>query len=300
MRAVSIKERLTGLPPSVAAKLEKLLEWFKERGGPIVVAFSGGVDSSLVTAVAAAALGPSNVYAVTATSPLYPRSELDQAKRIARLLRVNHVIVRSSELEDEKFASNPPNRCYYCKKSLSKELKEIAQRVGARVIVDGTNYDDLKGHRPGYLAFQEEGVESPLAEVGLTKREIRAIARFLGLPNWNKPSMACLASRIPYGESITGERLARIGEAEEIVRKLTGVRQLRVRDHGLIARVEVGKEERELFFSEAVMDAVAEKLKALGWTYVALDLSGYRGGSMDEVLDVKITPISMPRREPPS
>lgn len=251
------------LPLETIAKLKRLLKLFEEGGGLVIVAFSGGVDSSLVTAVAATVLGPSNVYAVTAASPLYPHSELEQAKRIAKLLGVNHVVVNSSELDDERFAANPPNRCYYCKKNLSRELKEVAHRVGAKVIVDGTNHDDLKGHRPGYLATREEGIQSPLAEVGLTKGEVRMLARLLGLPNWDKPPMACLASRIPYGERITRERLARIERAEEIVRALTGVKQLRVRDHGVIARIEVGREERRLFFSEKVMDAIAKELRAL-------------------------------------
>jgi uncharacterized protein len=254
------------------------------------VAFSGGVDSSVVLAAAARALGPSRVYAVTADSPTYSRTELEWAKRVAGLLGVNHVIIGTNELDDENFASNPPIRCYYCKKELAQRLKEVAERVGAKVIVDGTNSEDLDGHRPGYLAFKEEGVRSPLAELGFTKSDIRQVARLLGLPNWDKPSMACLASRIPYGQRITLERLKRIEAAEEAVRALTGARQVRVRDHGDIARIEVGRGDRRLFFSEEVMDEVARRLKQLGWRYVALDLEGYRSGSMDEVLAEKVSP----------
>jgi len=271
-------------------KLAKLEEWFKAIRGPVVVAFSGGVDSSVVLAAAARALGPSRVYAVTADSPTYSRTELEWAKRVAGLLGVNHVIIGTNELDDENFASNPPIRCYYCKKELAQRLKEVAERVGAKVIVDGTNSEDLGGHRPGYLAFKEESVRSPLAELGFTKSDIRQVARLLGLPNWDKPSMACLASRIPYGQRITLERLKRIEAAEEAVRALTGARQVRVRDHGDIARIEVGRGERRLFFSEEVMDEVARRLKQLGWRYVALDLEGYRSGSMDEVLAEKVSP----------
>jgi uncharacterized protein len=271
-------------------KLAKLEEWFKAIGGPVVAAFSGGVDSSVVLAAAARALGPSRVYAVTADSPTYSRTELEWAKRVAGLLGVNHVIIGTNELDDENFASNPPIRCYYCKKELAQRLKEVAERVGAKVVVDGTNSEDLGGHRPGYLAFKEEGVRSPLAELGFTKSDIRQVARLLGLPNWDKPSMACLASRIPYGQRITLERLKRIEAAEEAVRALTGARQVRVRDHGDIARIEVGRGERRLLFSEEVMDEVARRLKQLGWRYVALDLEGYRSGSMDEVLAEKVSP----------
>lgn len=274
----------------VLKKLAMLEEWFRERGGPVVVAFSGGVDSSVVLAVAARALGPSSVYAVTAKSPLYPRSELEWAERVASQLGVNHVVVATNELEDENFARNPPNRCYFCKKELAVKLKEVAARVGARVIVDGTNSEDLGGHRPGYLAFREEGVLSPLAELGFTKSEVRQAAKLLGLPNWDKPSMACLASRVPYGQRITPDRLRRIEEAEEAVKRIVGARQVRVRDHGDIARIEVGREERRLFASEEVMDRVAMELKSLGWRYVTLDLEGYRSGSMDEGLIEKIVP----------
>jgi len=273
-----------------AEKLARLEEWFKAVGGPVVVAFSGGVDSSVVLAAAARALGPSRVYAVTADSPIHPRSELEWAKRVAALLGVNHVIITTSELEDENFASNPPLRCYYCKKAMVRQLKSVAERVGAKVVVDGTNSEDLGGRRPGYLALREEGVRSPLAELGFTKSEVRRAAKLLGLPNWDKPPMACLATRIPYGQRITLERLKRIEAAEEAVRALTGARQVRVRDHGDIARIEVGRGERRLLFSEEVMDEVARRLKQLGWRYVALDLEGYRSGSMDEVLAEKVLP----------
>ena len=273
-----------------AEKLAKLEEWFNAVGGPVVVAFSGGVDSSVVLAAAVRALGPSQVYAVTADSPIHPRSELEWAKRVAGLLGVNHVIITTNELEDENFVSNPPLRCYYCKKGMLRRLKGVAERVGAKVVVDGTNSEDLGGHRPGYLALQEEGVRSPLAELGFTKSDARQVAKLLGLPNWDKPSAACLATRIPYGQRVTLEKLKRIETAEEFVRSITGVKQVRVRDHSDIARIEVGRDERFLFFSEEVMDKVASKLKLLGWKHVTLDLEGYRSGSMDEGLAEKVSP----------
>ncbi|MEM3943552.1 MAG: ATP-dependent sacrificial sulfur transferase LarE [Thermofilaceae archaeon] len=277
-------------PGSQPNKLERLIEWFKELGGPVVVAFSGGVDSSLVLKAAAEALGPSQVYAVTVESPLHPASEIRVAREVASRLGVNHVVVRGDELEDDNVVSNPPNRCYYCKKRIVAKMKEVAARVGAVAIVDGTNAEDLMGHRPGLKALREEGVRSPLLELGFTKSEVRAAARALGLPNWDKPSAACLASRIPYGVRITVDKLSRIERAEELVRAITGARVVRVRDHGDVARIEVGREERKLLFSEDIMDALARELKSLGWRYVALDLEGYRTGSMDEVLERAAAP----------
>ncbi|MCC6058438.1 MAG: ATP-dependent sacrificial sulfur transferase LarE [Desulfurococcaceae archaeon] len=274
-------------------KFDKLIEWFKIVGGPIVVSFSGGVDSSVVLATAVYAIGRENVVAVTAISPTYPEEDLYWAKEIAKILNVKHILIESDELEDPNFISNPFNRCYYCKKSLSKSLLEIAKKLNAKVIVDGTNASDLNTHRPGYLAFREKGIRSPLAEVGITKDETRLLAKALGLPNWDKPPMACLASRIPYGEIITVEKLKRIAEAEKIVKKLTGVSLVRVRDHGYIARIEVYPNERRKFFNEKVMDSVALELQKLGYRYVTLDLLGYRSGSLDELLPKKIIPTQV-------
>lgn len=271
-------------------KFVKLIEWYRSVGGPVIVSYSGGVDSSVVLAVAVLALGQENVVAVTALSPTYPEEDLYWAKKIVSIFNVKHLLVESSELSDPNFIANPPNRCYFCKKSLAKELFEIARRLNARAIVDGTNASDLSTHRPGLLAFREVGVRSPLAEVGITKEEVRALARALNLPNWDKPPMACLASRIPYGEKITVEKLRRISEAENIIRKLTGVALVRVRDHGYIARIEVDRNERRKFFSEEVMDTISTELQRLGYKYVTLDLLGYRSGSLDELLPRKIIP----------
>jgi len=206
------------------------------------------------------------------------------------MFNVEHILVESSELSDPNFVANPPNRCYFCKKSLVKELLKVAEKYRAKAIVDGTNASDISSHRPGYLAFRESGVRSPLAEIGFTKEEVRVLAKALNLPNWDKPPMACLASRIPYGEQITIEKLNRIAKAESIVKKLTGVALVRVRDHGYIARIEVARNERGKFFSEDIMDKIAEELQKLGYRYVALDLYGYRSGSLDELLPKKIIP----------
>lgn len=266
----------------VKEKFEGLLKNLQALKG-VVVAFSGGVDSSLVAAAAKKALGD-RVLAVTADSSTLPPGELEEARKVAEALGVRHRVVEVDELNDPRFAANPPNRCYYCKKQLLEVLKKIAWEEDLEAVVDGTNAEDLQGHRPGALALQEEGVRSPLAEAGITKKEVYLLAEMLRLPTAGKQSMACLSSRFPYGERITAEGLRRVAEAEVFIKKTLGVRQLRVRDHHGIARIEVGREERRLFFDEALMDRVAEGLKKLGYCYVALDLAGYRTGSMDEAL----------------
>lgn len=244
------------------------------------MAFSGGVDSSVVAAAAKEALGGESVYAVTAESPTFPGGELEEAKRLASLLKVRHVIVETRELENPLFVANDLNRCYYCKKELAAALKQVASSVGADVIVDGSNADDVGDHRPGMRALHEEGVRSPLLELGVGKAEVRRIAARLGLPNADKPPMACLATRIPFGQEITAERLRRIAAAEAYVKKTLRVRQLRVRDHGDLARIEVGGDERGSFFDVKIMDDVAEKLRELGFKYVTLDLLGYGQGPL--------------------
>jgi uncharacterized protein len=278
------------LSNGIREKFLKLIEWYRSVGGPVIVSYSGGVDSSVVLATAVLALSSSNVVAVTAVSPTYPEEDFLWAKKIAEMFNVEHILVESSELCDPNFIANPPNRCYFCKKSLAKELLRVAERYRAKAIVDGTNASDITSHRPGYLAFRESGVRSPLTEIGLTKEEVRVLAETLNLPNWDKPPMACLASRIPYGEPITVEKLNRISKAENIVKKLAGVALVRVRDHGYIARIEVARNERRKFFSEDIMDKIAEELQKLGYRYVTLDLYGYRSGSLDELLPKKIIP----------
>jgi uncharacterized protein len=275
-------------------KMEKVISKLKEKGS-VLVALSGGVDSSLVAKLAKIALGD-KVLAVTADSMTLPPGELEEAKKIAKEIGVKHLIIQVNELSNPNFAENPPERCYYCKKELISELKRIAREHNLAAIVDGTNAEDLKGHRPGALALIEEGVFSPLADVGLTKNDVRKLAKMLGLSTAEKPSMACLSSRFPYLQRITQEKLRRVAEAEKTIKQLTGIKELRVRDHGDIARVEVGRNERKLLYNEQLMDTIAGKLKALGFKYVTMDLQGYRSGSMDELLERKIIPEGIHRK----
>lgn len=261
-------------------KFEKLISKLKEKGS-VLVALSGGVDSSTVAKAAKIALGDKAV-AVTADSATLPHKELEEAGKIAREIGIKHIVTKVDELRNLNFTRNTKERCYYCKRELIAELKKLALREGLKNIVDGTNADDLKTHRPGIKALREEGVHSPLAEAGLTKNEVKMLAKAMNLPTANKPPMACLASRIPYGSEITEKKLRRIGQAEAAVRSIVKVRQLRVRDHGNIARIEVGSDDRKMFFDEKIMDRIAEKLRSIGFTYVAFDLEGYRQGSMDE------------------
>ncbi|MCS7116556.1 MAG: ATP-dependent sacrificial sulfur transferase LarE [Nitrososphaerota archaeon] len=271
------------LDNTVEQKLQRLIEWFKSKG-KVLVALSGGVDSSVVAAVAKLALDD-KVVAVTSNSEINDPNDLEDAVKIAKFIGIRHIVLKTEELQNPCFVSNPPNRCYYCKKELISKLKEIAMREGVDTIVDGTNADDVKTHRPGLMALYEEGICSPLAEVGITKDEVRKIALFLKLPNAHKPSNACLSSRIPYGENITYERLRRIAEAEAFIKEVANVRVLRVRDHNGIARIEVGRDERKKLFSEELMESIDKRLKELGFKYVTMDLLGYRTGSMDEALD---------------
>ncbi|MFQ6112055.1 MAG: ATP-dependent sacrificial sulfur transferase LarE [Nitrospinota bacterium] len=259
----------------------RLRELLRSSGGA-VIAFSGGVDSTFLLKVAREELGE-RALAVTATSETYPSRELKEAKELARAIGARHLVIESEELEIPGFRENPPERCYFCKGELFSKLKEIAQREGLPAVFDGTNFDDLSDHRPGRAAAEELGVRSPLQEVGLAKEEIRALSRRLGLPTWDKPAFACLSSRFPYGSAITREKLRAIDEAEEYLRAL-GFGQLRVRHHGDIARVELTPEEMERVFREGLTPRVTEKLKSLGFTYVTLDLEGYRTGSMNEPL----------------
>jgi uncharacterized protein len=270
---------------SVAKKLvEKLMQWFKAVKPLVMVLFSGGVDSSVILATACLSIGCENVLAVTVTSPIRFPEDLEWAKKIASMLGVKHVIVETNELSIKEFVSNPPNRCYICKKHLAEKVIELVKKFNVETIVDGTNADDLKSYRPGIKAFREIGVRSPLAELGIGKEEVRVIAKALNLPNWDRPPMTCLVTRIPYGELITIEKLRRIAKAEEIIKSLTGVKLVRVRDHNYIARIEVYPKERKKFFDEKLMDRIAYELKNLGYKYVTLDLQGYRSGSLDELL----------------
>jgi len=273
---------LSGMPPNLRAKAVEMIRLIRDFGN-VLVAFSGGIDSTLVARLAKLAVGK-NAVAVTADSPSLPASELEEATKLAEEIGIRHMVVRTEELDDPKYVSNPANRCYFCKKELSEKLKQVAADLGASVIVDGTNADDLLGHRPGAGALAEEGVRRPLSEVGMTKPEVREMSRILGLPNFDKPSMPCLSSRIQYGQLITPERLQRVEKSENFIRQLTGVKELRVRDHGNIARIEVGMSERKLFFDEALLETIGNALRDYGFRYVSLDLLGYKAGSMNDAL----------------
>lgn len=244
-----------------------------------VVAFSGGVDSTFLTKIAQESLGE-KVVAATAVSPIHPRWETEEARRIASELKVNHVSVQTEELDDEEFSSNPPQRCYFCKRALFSKLGEVARQYGLSHILDGSNSDDVYDFRPGTKAAVEFGVRSPLQDVGFSKAEIRQALKDLGVPSWNKPSSSCLATRIPYGSAITLDKLHRIEQGEKFLRDL-GMRQIRLRDHGHIARIEVQREDMALFLDEELAAKLTERLKELGYHYVTLDLEGYRSGSVN-------------------
>jgi uncharacterized protein len=267
-------------------KYEELKRYIEAKGkNGVVIAFSGGVDSSTLAAVSHSILGD-RVVAVTAESPTYTPEELEEAKNVAKEIGIKLYIVETDELSNENFNKNPENRCYYCKKELLDRLQKVANELGFKAVFEGTNFSDLTDHRPGFKAVKEmENVYSPWVDTRFTKEEIRAIARKIGLSIQNKPPLACLASRIPYHERITAEKLDRIGKAEQVVKKITGVRQLRVRDHNGLARIEVGRNERKLFCTVEILDRIVDDLKRIGFKYVTLDLEGYRPGSMLLTLD---------------
>ena len=259
-------------------KLKAILKTLKR----VAIAYSGGLDSTFLLKIAVDTLGRDNVLAITARSETYPASEYKEAVKLAKKIGARQVTIRTQELKIGNFKSNPVNRCYYCKKELFKKLDAIKERRGMNCVLDGTNYDDLKDIRHGRKAAWEFGVRSPLLESKLTKADIRKYSRRLKLPTWDKPSFACLASRIPFNSAINEKDLRRIDTAETYLRKL-GFRQMRVRVHGDIARLEIYKKDFRKILNEGEMNSMVKKLKNLGFKYVALDLEGYRTGSMHEV-----------------
>jgi uncharacterized protein len=261
-------------------KLHTLRELLKSYGAAIV-AYSGGVDSSFLLAQAVDVLG-GKALAITVISPLHPTRESYEANQLAKKLGARQLEVSFDETQLEAFESNPKDRCYHCKLARAKELKSLAQKEGISVILDGTNFDDSKDYRPGRRALKEEGVLSPLEECGITKAEVRELSRTMGLPTWNDPSAACLATRFPYGTAITKEGLTRIEEAEERLRGL-GLTHFRLRDHGTIARLEATGEDILRVAGELRKEVLAI-VKGAGFAYAALDLEGYRMGAMNETI----------------
>ena len=259
-------------------KYEQLKDWLRDAGG-LVVGFSGGVDSTLVLRAAKEVLGE-KALAVTVSSPIHPQFELEEARGLAQLIGAPHRVVELDPLADEKIRHNPEDRCYHCKRAVFAALQEIARQEGLPVVVDGSNVDDEGDYRPGMKALAELGVRSPLREVGLGKEEIRELSREIGLPTWEKPALACLATRIPYGEELTHTRLRRVEAAEDFLRA-EGLRQVRVRDHREVARIETTADEFEVLMAEDMRARVVAELQRLGYVYVTLDLGGYRTGSMN-------------------
>lgn len=250
----------------------------------VLVAYSGGVDSTLLLKVAAQVLGE-NVIAVTALSPTTPGHEKRDAMVLARSMNVRHLEVDSHEMDISAFVENPADKCYICKKSRFEELMALAAKNNILWVVDGSNIDDDADYRPGNRAVKELGVRSPLKEAGLTKEEIRLLSKELGLPTWDKPAYACLASRIPYGQTITPEKLSQVDQGEAFIRELGFCRQVRIRHEGDTARIEVEDEVLDRFVALSIRQRVVTRLKELGFKYVALDLDGYQTGSLNRAID---------------
>jgi uncharacterized protein len=277
--AVPSDPQVAALPPDLAAKYQALLAYLAQFDR-VITGFSGGVDSSLVAYVAHRVLGQ-RALAVTSGSASLNRDDLALTQRLAAEWGLAHEVIETKELDNPSYLANPSNRCYYCKSTLYTDLEALAERAGDATLLNGTNVDDLGDHRPGLVAANEHRVRSPLADCGFTKADIRALATHLGLPNAGKPQAACLSSRVPYGLSISIPVLQQIEAAEQVLKKL-GLRQVRVRHHDTIARIEVAPEEFPLVLEHR--EAIERELRALGYRYVTLDLKGFRSGSLNEGL----------------
>jgi pyridinium-3,5-biscarboxylic acid mononucleotide sulfurtransferase len=260
--------------------LHKLVDWFLTNADDkVIVALSGGVDSAVVALAAKKALG-NGAIAITADYKTLAEEELAVACQVAKEIGIKHKVIEYNELENTSFVKNDIMRCYYCRTELGQHLAEEAKRTGTTLIVDGTNIDDLKDYRPGIRALRENGVRSPMIELGIGKIEIREIAKSFGLSVYDKPSNACLASRIPTGSEVTNEKLRRIENAEIIVKTIFSVRQVRVRDHGDLARIEVGRDELHKMFDVDKLALLDKKLKELAFKFVSVDVAGYKTGKL--------------------
>ena len=264
-------------------KIEQLKDWFSDKQG-VIVALSGGVDSALVAYAAHGKLG-SAALAVTADYKTLAQEELESAKKICQEIGIRHLIISYDELENEDFTKNDKERCFHCRTELSEHLKEIAQKENVQLVVDGTNIDDLGDYRPGIQALKNNGIQSPLVQVGLSKQEIRRIAKLVGLSVFDRPSNSCLASRIPWGQRVTAERLARIEVGEIFVKQILGAKQVRVRDIGGSAKIELGRDELSLFAEKTKLDELIAKLKLIGFDSVTVDEDGYRPGKINVIAD---------------
>jgi uncharacterized protein len=262
-------------------KFQKLKDIINEMGH-IVVAYSGGVDSAFLLKVACDVLGE-NAYGVLAVSPTYPSREYDKAKEVAKLIGAKLRVIETNELEDQNFIKNPVNRCYFCKSELFTEISKIAKKENLNNLVDGSNHDDKGDHRPGMKALKELSVRSPLQEAELTKAEIRELSRELGLPTWEKEALACLSSRFPYGENINIEKLKMVDKAENFL-KDNGFHNIRARHQKDTIKIEVDPNDIKLFFEDNTRDKIINYMKSIGYTYVTVDLEGYRQGSLNEVI----------------
>jgi uncharacterized protein len=262
--------------------MEKLHQNLKDMK-KVVVAFSGGVDSTFLAKIAYDILGK-NVIAITATSAIHPKWELRQAKKIAAKIGLKHLLINSNETDFKNFCQNNKDRCYHCKKELFKKIKQIAKNNDIKYVMDGSTIDDTYDYRPGIKALKELGIISPLKDIGLTKQEIRNLSKNIGLETWDNPSFACLASRFPYDIQITKNRLNSIEEAEDFIRSL-GIKQFRVRFHNEIARIEVKKDDFSHILDKS--EIIVKHLKKLGFKYITLDIEGFRSGSLNEVLNLQ-------------